>query len=156
LVKESGRSNFALYGETIDKNIYQSSTSEQIKRKPHIFIIEDNSVDYRMLSHSFDKSFVVEQSKSGDDALKFLDRYGQSISIIILDLFISGMNGFEILEKINKNEGLKDIPIIVISEDERKETCLKAIRAGAHDFITKPLDSSLIVQKVKSILEHTK
>lgn len=109
-----------------------------------------------MLSHSFDKSFVVEQSKSGDDALKFLDRYGQSISIIILNLFISGMNGFEILEKINENSELKDIPIIVISEDERKETCLKAIRAGAHDFITKPIDSSLILQKVKSILEHTK
>jgi putative two-component system response regulator len=109
-----------------------------------------------MLSHSFDKSFVVEQSKSGDDAIKLLKRYGHSISIIILNLFISGMNGFEILEKINENSELKDIPIIVISEDERKETCLKAIRAGAHDFITKPLDSSLIVQKVKSILEHTK
>lgn len=156
-VKELGRNNFAFYGEHIEERIMQSSDMKSvIKHKPHILIVEDNPVDYTLIASLFDESYIVEHSKNGDEAIKFLRRYGHSISLILLDLIMPKMNGFEVLDRLKKDANLKSIPVIIVSGDMRRETCLKAIRAGATDFITKPVDSSLILQRVKAILEYKK
>lgn len=124
--------------------------------KPHILIVEDNPIDFTLLSAIFDGSYTVERANDGEEAMKFLNRYGHSISIILLDLIMPKMNGFEVLDKMQKDADLKSIPVIVVSGDTSRDTCIKTIRLGATDFITKPIDSNVLLQRVHYLMENKK
>ncbi len=105
-----------------------------------ILIIDDNFDNFYLLKALFSvySNCWVEWSKDGQEGL---DKYYEmQPDLILLDLFMPRINGFQVLEKIRENDST--IPIIIISAFTSSENKLEAIQKGSNDFISKPIDTN--------------
>ena len=73
--------------------------------------------------------------------------------LILLDFMMPGMSGTEFLRKFRGNDGLRDVPVIVVTWDERKETLHQALKAGATDFLHKPIDRVELIVRMQNMIE---
>ena len=93
---------------------------------------------------------------SGEEALQVMDSMSQEAVLILSDINMPGMSGLELLEKIKKNY-LKPPPVVMMitayGDEENRST---SIRLGADDFLTKPLDFSILKTKLKELTEWPK
>lgn len=118
-----------------------------------ILIIDDDSVNRRILSKMLDAQ-VIEAS-DGKEGLELARKYSDSISCIMLDIVMPGMNGFEFLEEYSGDEKLKNIPVIVTTGDSDEENEIKALKAGAWDFVTKPYQRDIIGFRVQNAIKRS-
>jgi len=124
-----------------------------MKNQKKILIIEDEKALVEALEFAFsDLNVKIKTYFMGDGAYEEILKVKPDL--ILLDLVLPGISGFKILEKIKKNKGMKDLPVIVLTnlgEDDDKK---KAIELGASDYLVKALiDLEKISQKIKEILK---
>jgi CheY-like chemotaxis protein len=131
---------------------------EQI-RPVEILLVEDNPADVRLISETF-KDFksrnVINLVKDGAEAMDFLRKRGAYAGmpmpdIIILDLNLPKKTGFEILEEIKKDPGLKQIPVVVLSTSGSDNDIAKAYQLQAACYVTKPVGLDDFIKTVKNI-----
>jgi DNA-binding response OmpR family regulator len=79
----------------------------------------------------------------------------ESPDLILLDLLMPKISGFDFLEEIRKNEKTKNTPVIVVSALTDEENVEKIMKMGAIDFVKKPIDLQYLVERVESVLEKT-
>jgi two-component system, chemotaxis family, response regulator Rcp1 len=124
-----------------------------------ILLIEDNPADARLISEAF-KGFRIPSNLSlvrdGELAVEYLRRQkdfnaAPRPDIIILDLNLPKKNGFEILEEIRKEEQLKRIPIIVLSNSDAEQDIMKSYNLNANCYITKPSGLDDFIDTIMSI-----
>ncbi len=119
--------------------------------KNTVLLVDDSATNNLLLQVVFEQNdFAVEVAFSGKDALKILKR--KHIDIVLLDLMMPGMSGFEVLTAIKENPETKNIPVMIVSADSERDDAEKALAMGAEYFFEKPLQLNEIVEKVKSIL----
>jgi len=120
---------------------------------PKILLIEDEDIIVNFLERKLKKSgFEVETAKDGKEGLLKIKQANPDI--ILLDLVLPQINGFEILEKIKEDENLKDTPVIVISNSGRSSEISRAKELGAKDWIIKTeFDPQIIINKIIKIIK---
>lgn len=157
--KGSGKNNFIFYrNDMADQHLEPESdvcnAPEEMTaiKKRRMLIVDDNAVDYTLLHSIFKDTFIIETARDGNSALVRLKHYGSAISVVLLDLMMPGMDGFAVLEKMQASIELRSIPVLIVSGDESRETCLAAIRKGATDFVTKPVDADILRIRVQSAI----
>ena len=151
-VKGSGKNSFAFYRENMrDESLVPekpSAVNQEMKRR--MLIVDDNFIDYQVLANIFENDYIIDKAADGNSALVRLRHYGAAVSVVLLDLFMPGLDGFEVLDKMRASSEMQMIPVIVVSGDENRTTSLEAIRRGAADFVTKPVDPELLRIRVSS------
>lgn len=133
------------------------------KQKQKILVVDDQQINRLLLCKILESRYEVLQAENGLEALKILEKEKDSVQVILLDLIMPVMDGYTFLENIKKNSVLGNIPIIVATQAEGKESELKALEMGATDYITKPYHPTIILQRVintialreNSILKNT-
>ena len=118
-----------------------------------IFILDDNENNLVFLSKLLRiagyKSIVAEQDPSKAEYLVA----AESPDLVITDLHMPGMSGFEVVERLRATQGTNYLPILVFTADTTLETRQRALRLGATDFLTKPGDACEITLRVRNFLE---
>lgn len=117
-----------------------------------IFIVDDSAYIRKMIQMILEQNgFLSRGFSNGSELLKYLENINeeQKPMIILLDIMMPEVNGFEVLEKISLVEDLKKIPIIMLSVKNQKEDVLKSLKLGAKDFLIKPPDVNLLLKKIK-------
>ncbi len=94
--------------------------------------------------------YDVLQAESGADALALARR--EKPDLILLDLMMSGMNGIEVCRRLKACSATDDIPVIIITAVHDEQLKLRALRAGADDFLTKPVSEALLLARVRNLL----
>ncbi len=102
----------------------------------HILIVDDNKTSLSSSKSALNDTYKVTAVTSGAQALKFLDK--NRCDIILLDINMPEMDGFEVMKRIHENVALADIPIIFLTADNDAETESRCLEEGASDFIAKP------------------
>ncbi len=119
-----------------------------------ILVVDDDPVMargiHRILSDSY-SSFMVT---SGKDALEYLKKF--KADLILLDVNMPEMDGFETFDKIRKTEGCGEIPVIFLTSTEKDDTEIRCLEAGANDFIKKPVVPQVLNLRVSHIIELEK
>ena len=119
---------------------------ENIKRK--VLIVEDEFVNQQILGQIIATEYEPIFANNGQEALDILHENPQDISLVLLDLNMPVMDGFELMRIIMEEEILKRIPIIVLTSEKSAE--IQSLQLGAQDFITKPYDMpEIILARVK-------
>jgi len=123
--------------------------------KKTIFIVDDDEFILDMYAIKFrEEGFEVEVAKSGEEALRRV-REGFYSQITLLDIIMPGLDGFEFLRIMKKENLLRDSLIVVLTNLGQKEDVQRALDLGAHDYIVKAHFTPLeVVKKVNSLLEH--
>lgn len=126
--------------------------SKHIQRPQLVLVVDDQEINRDALGVILEDNYEIIYATNGVEALEQIEKHLSELSIIILDLMMPVMNGFEVMERMQSNEEMKNIPIIVLTADKSAE--LRALQMGAADFITKPFDMhEVILARVGRIIE---
>jgi CheY-like chemotaxis protein len=114
-----------------------------------ILAIDDEKVNREFYSGLLKyKGYNVLKAENGEDALDILKN--ASVDLVLLDVMMPGISGFDVLKSIRENKKLQSLPVIIITALADKENRLKGLQLGADDFITKPFDVDELVVKISS------
>ena len=121
-----------------------------IKRR--VLIVDDELVNREILGNILSTVYEVEYADNGKIALDMLSRTGAAYSLVLLDLLMPVMDGFEFLKKRETDDKLKRIPVIVMTSE--KESEVRSLELGAADFIKKPYDMpEVVIARCNRIVE---
>ncbi|MDR0751209.1 MAG: response regulator [Christensenellaceae bacterium] len=123
------------------------------KDKKKILVVDDIEINRIVLSDLFSDKFDVLEAENGEMALKALETHRHDISIILLDLVMPVMDGFEVLRRLNADGTIKNIPIILITSDNDEENTLMAYGLGVSDFIRKPFNPDIVLKRVYNTID---
>ncbi len=123
-----------------------------LNEKKLILLVDDDPVNLKRAQLILAKEgYAIAATLSGEQALLFLEK--RQPDIILLDINMPEMDGFEVLERIKAKEEWREIPVIFLTADDDQETEVRGLRAGALDFVTKPFMEDIVKQRVKHLLE---
>ncbi len=115
----------------------------------------DDSATVRKIVKSaigvLDYEFV--EAEDGVDALSVLESEYTDIGLILLDWNMPGLNGYDLLQTLKKDERYKDIPVMMVTTESEKSNIVLAIRAGAINYLTKPFSTEDLITKIMECME---
>ncbi|OCH08343.1 diguanylate cyclase [Aliivibrio fischeri] len=117
--------------------------------EPKILIAEDEPVS-RLVLQRLLKAFTCISVTNGQEALDVIHQ--EHIDLVLLDIHMPIMNGFEVIEKLKNDEATKNIPIIVITVNQSIEDEIRALDLGAVDFVTKPFHAVILQKRIRNQL----
>ena len=117
----------------------------------HILIVDDDKTNLAMAKRGLSDIYKISAVTMGSQALQFLEN--NTCDLILLDINMPEMDGFEVLKIIKSNEAHKNIPIIFLTADNDAVTENRCLEAGALDFIAKPFAQSVMRSRISRILE---
>ena len=120
--------------------------------RKQILVVEDNELNREILCAILKESYQVLQAENGQAALDLLRRQGEEISLILLDVVMPKMDGWQVCREIRVNS---KVPIIMLTArgDERDE--LQGFQLGVDEYISKPFSPKILVARVEAILRRT-
>ena len=121
--------------------------------KPQILIVDDSDMNRAILSEILGRDFRILEALNGEDCLNLLHEHTGDIALILLDLVMPDMDGFEVLNRLNRNHIIEDVPVIMISGEESDEYIRKAYEMGASDYVTRPFDAKVVYQRVLNTIK---
>ena len=126
--------------------------STQMQRPKLVLVVDDQEINRDSLEIILEDDYDIIYAENGKEAIDQMREHANELSLVLLDLMMPVMNGFEVMEIVREDEQLKHIPIIVLTAEKSAE--LRALQMGAADFITKPFDmSEVILARVGRIIE---
>jgi DNA-binding response OmpR family regulator len=126
-------------------------TDEFDPKQYSILIIDDNPHNLQVLGKLLrENNFAIEFATSGEAALVWLKN--RLFDLILLDINMPGMSGFDVCNKIRADKIFDKVPIIFLSAENDRESILKGFELGAQDYITKPFDAIELLSRVKTHL----
>lgn len=117
----------------------------------NILIVDDDATNLRLLQEILKKDYKVFAAPSAERALLFLSR--RLPDLILLDVEMPGMSGYEMIEQLKQNPDFRDIPVIFLTAQEGRDKEAQAFRLGAVDYILKPISSGVVTARVKLHLQ---
>jgi len=117
-----------------------------------LLVVDDNGVNRMVLGRYLQQlGHIVAYAENGHQAVEML--HAQPFEMVLLDIEMPEMNGYQVLEYVLSNFRLRDIPIIVTSALDEMDSVVKCIQMGAEDYLTKPVDQVLLKARVEASLE---
>lgn len=131
----------------------QTASDYHLKPKPSVLLVEDDPVMVKLLTFALQKrDYRVVVATDGRKALEYLENADEP-SLILLDLMLPFFNGYEILGEIRKKDLWKEIPVIVMTAEAKRQSINEAFEAGANDYLVKPIRFDDLILRVKSFME---
>lgn len=118
-----------------------------------ILIVDDDKLNRRLLQENLKDKYDTVQAVDGEEAIACLEKANEEIALVLLDIMMPGMDGFQVLEIVRQRGWMKKIPILVISCDSSVETENRCLEYGVSDFIHKPFVNSVIQKRIENIME---
>lgn len=134
--------------KSIDADGIVRLEEENKRAKQLIMIVDDSEMNRDILASILEEDFQIIEAENGEVCLNLLKKYGVEISLILLDIVMPGMNGFQVLHDMNKNHWIEDVPVIMISSEDSEESIRRAYEMGVSDYISRPFDAKVVYQRV--------
>ena len=122
-----------------------------MKTKAKIMIVDDAEMNREILMVILGDEYEYVQAENGRQAIHILQQ-DMNIDLMLLDINMPEMNGFQVLDRMNTFHWINDIPVIMISSEEKKDVIERAYILGAEDYIRRPFDAFIVRRRVQNIL----
>ncbi|MCB8984827.1 MAG: response regulator [Ardenticatenaceae bacterium] len=128
------------------------SNAESSATGPNVLIVDDSPVNLRLLAQILNNmDYMVRPAKNGRIALA--SAKAAPPDLILLDIMMPEMNGFEVLARLKSDPDLRDIPVLIISALDDMDSIVKGIKMGAEDYLPKPFERVLLQARIETCLE---
>lgn len=118
--------------------------------RPKLLVVDDQAINIQVLFHVFSQDHQIFKARSGEEALAVCE--AQSPDLILLDVMMPDMDGFEVCRRLKANPLTRDIPVIFVTAMQDAESETMGLDVGAVDFISKPINAKTVRARVKTHL----
>lgn len=116
-----------------------------------ILIVDDSPTEIHVLKTMLEKNnFEIITASSGEEGIEMAGK--EKPDLVLMDIVMPGMNGFQATRQITKNADTSAIPVIIVTTKDQETDRVWGLRQGAKDYITKPVDEADLVSKINSVL----
>ncbi len=116
-----------------------------------ILIVDDSPTEAHILKSMLEKSgFEVETAENGTEGIERAKELKPDL--ILMDVVMPGLNGFQATRQLTKNSETADIPVIIVTTKDQETDRVWGLRQGAKDFLTKPVAEKILMEKINAIL----
>lgn len=123
-------------------------------KKHKILVVDDNSENIRIIGSILrQNAYQAGFATSGQQALDILEAKDEDYDLVLLDVNMPGMNGFEVCQKIRENERLKELPVIFLTANTGYEHIIEGFTSGGQDYVTKPFHAGELLARISTHLE---
>lgn len=123
-----------------------------MNNKKHILIVDDSELNRSLLSDILGDGYRILEASNGEEAISIISQYQNKIDLVLLDIVMPEMDGFEVLAMMNKAHWVDFIPVIMISAETSISHVEHAYDLGAVDYINRPFEPKIVLQRVKNTL----
>ena len=122
--------------------------------KKSIVAVDDSMLILKVIEKLLSEDYDYHAFSKGMRALKYLK--DAKPNLIILDIDMPEIDGYEMLEMIREKDELKEVPVLFLTSNNDKEHVVKAMKCGANDYTVKPIDEEVFMDKVQKLLNEEK
>ena len=135
----------------VTEDVAPSSVCSGNAHRPTVLIVDDSPMYRDILSEILSDDFEVLEASNGAECLEILDARGPELSILLLDIVMPDMDGFDVLSRMAAQGLLEDLPVVMISSEDSAQTVRRAYELGASDYISRPFDARIVHRRVTNI-----
>ena len=116
-----------------------------------LLVVDDDAMNRDMLSRRLARhGYTVAVAEGGEQALKMIE--GQMFDLVLLDIMMPGVSGLQVLEILRQRYSMADLPVIMATAKDESSDIVEALKLGANDYVTKPLDFPVVLARVETQL----
>ena len=127
--------------------------SAEAKERQQILIVDDSQINCEILAEILKDEYRILEAANGEECINLLKQYGTGIALLLLDINMPVMDGFEVLALMNRKHWIEDIPVIMISSEDSASYVRRAYEIGASDYIIRPFDVQVVHQRVSNTIK---
>ena len=125
-----------------------SAAGRDRQARQNILIVDDSEMNRAILAEILGSDYNILEASNGQECLTMLDQYDTAIALILLDIVMPVMDGFEVLNTMNRSHRIEDIPVIMISSEDADTVVRRAYELGVSDYVSRPFDAGVVYRRV--------
>ena len=124
----------------------------ETKNKSKILIADDSEMNRSILLDMLEEEYEIVEAENGAEAVAVLRQMGTEIALVLLDIVMPELDGFGVLDMMNKYHWIEDIPVIIISAESSSSYLERAFGLGVTDYISRPFDNLIVQRRVTNTI----
>ena len=124
-----------------------------LQNKSQILLVDDSTMNRMMLKEILGGDYSILEAENGQECLEKMQAEAGNIALVLLDINMPVMDGFEVLKAMNVNHTIEDIPVIMISSDDSDAAIRRSYELGASDYVTRPFDARIVYRRVTNTIK---
>lgn len=124
-----------------------------LQEKSQILLVDDSKMNRMILAEILGDGYHILEAENGQECLEKLRAEAGSIALVLLDINMPVMDGFEVLKAMNANHTIEDIPVIMISSEDSDAAIRRSYELGASDYVNRPFDARIVYRRVTNTIK---
>ena len=124
-----------------------------LQKKSQILLVDDSAMNRMMLKEILGGDYSILEAENGQECLEKMQAEAGNIALVLLDINMPVMDGFEVLKAMNTNHTIEDIPVIMISSDDSDDAIRRSYELGASDYVNRPFDARIVYRRVTNTIK---
>ena len=124
-----------------------------LQEKSKILLVDDSKMNRMMLTEILGDSYHILEAENGQECLETLQAEAGNIALVLLDINMPVMDGFEVLKAMNRNHTIEDTPVIMISSEDSDAAIRRSYELGASDYVNRPFDARIVYRRVTNTIK---
>ena len=130
-----------------------SALEKLLQEKTQILLVDDSKMNRMLLREILGDGYHILEAENGQECLETLRAEAGNIALVLLDINMPGMDGFEVLKAMNANHTIEDIPVIMISSEDSDAAIRRSYELGASDYVNRPFDARIVYRRVTNTIK---
>ena len=124
-----------------------------LQKKSQILLVDDSAMSRMILKEILKGDYSILEAENGQECLEKMQAEAGNIALVLLDINMPVLDGFEVLKAMNINHTIEDIPVIMISSDDSDAAIRRSYELGASDYVTRPFDARIVYRRVTNTIK---
>ena len=124
-----------------------------LQNKSQILLVDDSAMSRMILKEILGGDYSILEAENGQECLEKMQAETGNIALVLLDINMPVLDGFEVLKAMNVNHTIEDIPVIMISSDDSDAAIRRSYELGASDYVTRPFDARIVYRRVTKTIK---
>ena len=124
-----------------------------LQKKSQILLVDDSAMNRMILKEILGDDYSILEAENGQECLEKMQAEAGNIALVLLDINMPVMDGFEVLKAMNANHTIEDIPVIMISSDDSDAAIRRSYELGASDYVNRPFDARIVYRRVTNTIK---
>ena len=124
-----------------------------LQKKSQILLVDDSAMSRMILKEILGGDYSILEAENGQECLEKMQAEAGNIALVLLDINMPVMDGFEVLKAMNVNHTIEDIPVIMISSDDSDAAIRRSYELGSSDYVTRPFDARIVYRRVTNTIK---